>query len=136
MRIRVLRHCLHSSLVHYLLSSSLRTRSTVSTLAVYTTIDIISLTLWDMYIAAHLSKRAWRLSHAHWFVAWCCGEFSWFIGVALAWPLCGIDGMDLELGHVVEHDGVALGGLAEMPAMTVSALLGSVDGVLVPGPSF
>ena len=34
-------------------------------------------------------------------------------------------------GHVVELDDVV-----EMPAMTISAILGSVVGALVPGPSF
>ena len=51
-------------------------------------------------------------------------------------PLLGpCEGLDSELGHVVEYDGVKLGGVEEMPAKAISALLGSVGGLLVLGPS-
>ena len=62
-----------------------------------------------------------------WLVAWFSGKFSEFSGVTPAWPMCGTDKLDSD-GHVVELDDVV-----EMPAMTISAILGSVVAVLVPG---
>ena len=49
--------------------------------------------------------------------------------------LCGAAGLDSKLGYVVEQDGVELGGVAEMTAKAFSALLVSVAGILMPGPS-
>ena len=61
----------------------------------------------------------------------CCDELWRFVGGAPAWLLGGAAGLQSELGHVVDPDGVELRGVAEMPETAVSPLLESAGGLLV-----